>query len=250
MAGCVFAEEEAEVLLTSATNPNDLEQMVLRRTRGVPLEHIVEWAEFAGLRIAVEPGVFVPRRRTELLLRHALRLAPPQPVVVELCCGSAALSRALALTLEQVELYAVDVDPTAVRCARRNLADLPDPAGVFQGDLYEPLPRALAGRVDLLLANAPYVPTGSIDLMPPEARLHEPWTALDGGQDGLDVHRRIAAGATHWLAPEGRLLVESSRSQAAGSVAAFECHGLTTEVVTSDELDATVVIGWLPAASG
>jgi release factor glutamine methyltransferase len=246
LAGCVFAEDEAELLLTTATTPDELEQMVRQRVRGIPLEQIVGWAEFGGLRIAVEPGVFVPRRRTELLLHQAPRLAPPQPVIVELCCGSGALALAVASTLPQVELYATDIDPAAVRCAGRNLAGL---AGVLQGDLFEPLPTSLVGRIDLLLANAPYVPTGSIPLMPPEARLYEPLVALDGGSDGLDVQRRIIAGARRWLAPNGRLLVETSRSQASASVAAFEHHGLEAQVVISDELDATVVVGG-PVAAG
>jgi release factor glutamine methyltransferase len=248
LAGCVFAEDEANVLLTSARTSHDLEQMVRQRVGGVPLEQIVGWAEFAGLRITVEPGVFVPRRRTELVLRNALLLAPPRPVVVELCCGSAALSVAMGSTLTHAELYATDIDPAALRCARNNLARISSPAYVLAGDLYEALPPSLAGRVDLLLANPPYVPTGSVALMPPEARLYEPRIALDGGSDGLEIQRRIAAGAARWLAPQGRLLVETSDSQVDGSVAAFQSHGLATEVVTANELDATVVIGWLPAA--
>ena len=247
-AGCVFAEDEAELLLTTAATPNELEQMVRQRVSGIPLEQILGWAEFAGLRISVEPGVFVPRRRTELLLEQALRFAPPQPVVVELCCGSGALALAAASKLQDVELYATDIDPVAVRCASRNLAGLPGLAGVIEGDLYEPLPTSLVGRVDLLLANAPYVPTGSIPMMPPEARLYEPLVALDGGSDGLDVLRRIIAGARPWLAPHGRLLMETSRSQAPASVAAFELYGLEGQVVVSDELDATMVIGWPVAA--
>jgi release factor glutamine methyltransferase len=223
--------------------------MVRQRVSGLPLEQILGWAEFGGWRIAVEPGVFVPRRRTELILRQALMLAMPQPVVVELCCGSAALALALASTLRDVELYATDIDPVAVRCARRNLAGLPEPADVLEGDLYEPLPQSLAGRVDLLLANAPYVPTDSIELMPPEARLYEPRMALDGGSDGLDLLRRIITGARHWLGPNGRLLVETGRSQAPASVAACERHGLAARIVTADELDATVVLAW-PAAGG
>ena len=223
--------------------------MVQQRVSGLPLEQILGWAEFGGWRIAVEPGVFVPRRRTELILRQALMLAMPQPVVVELCCGSAALALALASTLRDVELYATDIDPVAVRCARRNLADLPEPAHVLEGDLYEPLPQSLAGRVDLLLANAPYVPSDSIELMPPEARLYEPRMALDGGSDGLDLLRRIIAGARRWLGPNGRLLVEAGRSQAPASVAACERNGLAARIVTSDELDATVVLAW-PASGG
>jgi release factor glutamine methyltransferase len=240
----VFAEDEAGLLFATATAPEELERMVQERVRGVPLEQVLGWAEFAGLRIALAPGVFVPRRRTELMLSQTLMLAPPQPVVVELCCGSAALSLALASTLPRVKLYATDVDPVAVRCARGNLAGIPGLAGVFQGDLYEPLPASLAGRVDLLLANAPYVPSGAIRLMPREARLYEPRRALDGGLDGLEVLRRIIAEAKRWLASDGRLLVETSRSQTSASVAVFERHGLAARIVTSDELDATVVIGW------
>jgi release factor glutamine methyltransferase len=245
IAGCVFAEDEAEVLLTSARTPTELEQMVRQRVSGVPLEQIVGWAEFAEVRVAIDPGVFVPRRRTELLLQHAVSLAPSRPVVVELCCGSAALSLALASALNDIELYATDVDPAAVRCARRNLSQLPAPARVLEGDLYAPLPSSLVGRVDLLLANAPYVPTDAISLMPPEARLYEPQLALDGGSDGLDVLRRIITEATRWLAPNGHLLVETSRGQASATVSALERHGMTGRIVRSDELDATAVIGCL-----
>jgi release factor glutamine methyltransferase len=246
-AGCVFAEDEAEVLLASAGTLAELEHLVHQRVAGIPLEQVVGWAEFAGMRITIDAGVFVPRRRTELLVRHAVSLAPRRPVVVELCCGSAAVSVALASTLDGVELYAVDIDPAAVQCASRNLAPLPGRAAVLEGDLYAPLPLSLAGRIDVLLANAPYVPTEAISLMPQEARRYEPRVALDGGSDGLEVCRRIAAEATHWLAPDGHLLVETSRRQAADAVAILEHFGLVTEVVTSNELDATAVIGRRPA---
>jgi release factor glutamine methyltransferase len=148
---------------------------------------------------------------------------------------------ALAAALGRVELYAVDIDPAAARCARRNLTA----AGgqVFEGDLYEPLPAALRGRVDVLVANAPYVPTGEIRLLPPEARVHELRVALDGGADGLDVQRRVAAVATLWLAPGGYLLVETSRRQAPHTASTFARNGLTPRVASSDELDATIVIG-------
>jgi release factor glutamine methyltransferase len=250
-AGCVFAEDEARLLAGAAQTPAELADMVDRRAAGLPLEQVVGWAEFCGLRIAVAPGVFVPRRRTEFLVRQAIALARPAAgpagplVVVDLCCGSGAVGAALAAALGPVELHAADIDPAAVACARRNLAA----AGgrVYQGDLYEPLPAALHGRVDILAANVPYIPTGEIELLPAEARDHEPRTALDGGRDGLDVLRRVAAAAPRWLAPGGHLLSETSERQASGAVAALAGSGLVPRVARSEELGATVVIGTRPA---
>ena len=94
-----------------------------------------------------------------------------------------------------------------------------------------------------MLANAPYVPTAGIALMPPEARDHEPRTALDGGGDGLDVHRRIAAGAAGWLAPGGRLVIEVSRAQAPAALEEFGTVGLAATVHVDDDLDATAIVG-------
>jgi release factor glutamine methyltransferase len=246
-AGCVFAEEEAEVLAGSATSAEELEAMLARRVAGVPLEHVVGWAEFRGLRIAVDEGVFVPRRRTELLVAQGLALAPPDGVIVDLCCGSGAVATALAVELPGAEVHAADVDPAAVRCARRNL----EPRGghVHEGDLDAALPADLRGRVDVLLANAPYVPTTEVAFMPPEARDHEPRVALDGGADGLDLHRRIAALAPRWLRPGGHLLIETSRRQAPGTAAAMVVQGMGTALTHSAELDATVVVGVTAGAS-
>ncbi len=258
--GCVFAEDEARLLSCAARTPADLAAMVDRRAAGVPLEHVLGWAQFCGLRIAVDPGVFVPRRRTEFLVRQAATLAPqaagpagqgfarPRAVVVDLCCGSGAVGAALVAVLDRVELYAVDIDPAAVRCARRNVAA----AGgqVYEGDLYEPLPATLRGRVDVLVANAPYVPTEAVGLLPPEARTHEPRLALDGGADGLDILRRVTAAAPLWLAPGGHLLVETSQRQGPQTVDTLARNGLIPRVASSDERDATVVIGTRPALAG
>ncbi|WP_425412229.1 putative protein N(5)-glutamine methyltransferase [Neobacillus massiliamazoniensis] len=244
-AGCVFAEDEARLLISAARTPADLAVMVERREAGLPLEHVIGWAEFCGLRIEVDPGVFVPRRRTEFLVRQAATLARPGAVVVDLCCGSGAVGTALAAAIERIELYAADIDLAAVRCARRNITA----AGghVYEGDLYEPLPSSLQGHVDLLIANAPYVPTKAIGLLPSEARNHEARVALDGGADGLDVQRRVAAEAPLWLVPGGHLLVETSERQASKTVEIFARNGLITQLSSYDELDATVVIGTKPA---
>lgn len=237
-AGCVFAEDEARLLVEAARTAGDLDAMVARRADGEPLEHILGWAEFRGLRVAVGPGVFVPRQRTGFLVECAAALAPPRAVVLDLCCGCGAVGAALAAAADVAELHAADIDLVAVACARRNL-----PGGhVHRGDLYEPLPTSLRGRVDVLAVNAPYVPTGAIALMPPEARLHEPRAALDGGPDGLDTARRVAAGATPWLAAGGHLLIETGRRQAPALAEAMTHAGLHPRVAASDEFDATVVI--------
>jgi release factor glutamine methyltransferase len=329
-AGCVFAEDEARLLISTASTPADLAAMVDRRIAGLPLEQVLGWAEFCGLRIAVEPGVFVPRRRTEFLLQQAVTLArrsavstgqPLTPqvagsayealapqvagsarealipqtagsalevltpqvadsalealvprsvgfareapvsqsagsggralavsadvVVVDLCCGSGALGAALVAALGAAELHAVDIDPAAVRCARRNLTG--SGAHVYEGDLYEPLPASLRGRVGILVASPPYVPTEAIRLLPAEAREHEPRVALDGGADGLDIVRRVAAAASEWLAPGGYLLVETSERQAPQTVEAAARTGLIPQVAGCEELNATVVIAVKPA---
>jgi len=289
-AGCVFAADEARLLMSAARTPAELDAMVGQRASGLPLEQVLGWAEFCGLRIIVAPGVFVPRRRTEFLVRQAAALirgddppeppahggaarppvppsggaarvpVPPRPpgppsggpagplvpphgdVVVDLCCGAGAIGAALAAMVDGAEVHAADIDPAAVRCARQNLPA----ARVYQGDLYEPLPAALRGRVAVLAANVPYVPTAEIGFLPPEARAHEPLVALDGGADGLDVLRRVAAGAPGWLAPGGHLLTETSQRQAPLAGAVLAASGLATRILSSADLDATVVIGRRP----
>jgi release factor glutamine methyltransferase len=239
-AGCVYAEDEAELLIAEAADPADLARMLADRVRGTPLEHVLGWADFAGLRILVDRGVFVPRQRTRLLARQAASLAEPGGVVVDLCCGSGAVGAVIAASVPGIELHAADLEPAAVRCARRNL----EPRGgrVHEGDLYAALPAEIRGRVRVLAVNAPYVPTAEIGRMPPEARDHEPMLALDGGGDGLDVHRRVAAGAGDWLAPGGSVIIETSRDQAPVTSELFERRGMAVRVVTDDDLDATVVV--------
>lgn len=240
-AGCVFAEDEARLLLEAASTSAELDALVTRRAAGVPLEHVLGWAAFCGLRLAVEPGVFVPRRRTEFLVHQAATLLGPGAIVVDMCCGSGAVGAALIAGDLGVELHAVDIDPAAVACARRNVAA--SGARVYEGDLYAPLPTTLLGRVDLVVSNGPYVPTDELAFLPAEARLHEPVAALDGGPDGLEIQRRVIAEAPRWLTPGGCLLVETSERQAPRTLDAFRRSGLEPRLARSEELSATLALG-------
>lgn len=239
-AGCVFAEDEAELLRQAASDDEELAALLARRVAGEPLEHVVGWAAFDGLRVVVEPGVFVPRRRSEALVAVAAGLVGRGATVLDLCCGSGALGLAVAIRMPGVALHAADVDPVAVRVARRNL----EPVGgrVYQGDLFGALPAALRGTLDLVVANVPYVPHGELGLMPREARDHEPAVALDGGADGLDLLRRMAADAAGWLAPGGCLASEVNPAQVPAASAALAAGGLVARTVEPEDDDETVVL--------
>jgi release factor glutamine methyltransferase len=238
-AGCVYAEDEAALLLEA---DDDLDVLVARRVAGEPLEWVLGWADFADLRVAVAPGVFVPRRRTELLAAEAIARLRPASVAVELCCGAAAIAAVILEEIPFVEVHAADIDPAAVACARDNLPN----GNVHQGDLFAALPQDLRGRVDVLVANTPYVPSDEIALMPPEARDHEPRHTLDGGPDGLDLLRRISASTSEWLVAGGHVLIEVSARQLPVAIGVFERDGLVASSATNDDLGATVVIGRRP----
>jgi release factor glutamine methyltransferase len=234
-AGCVFAEDEAALILSTAQSDAEIDRMVAARCDGQPLEIVLGWAELGGIRFMVQPGVFVPRRRTEYLVELARAQRPR--VVLDLCCGSGAVGAAV----DASELHAADIDPVAVECARGNVRGT-----VYEGDLFDPLPAALRGRVDVITLVAPYVPSDEIDLLPREARLYEPRFTLDGGVDGLDLVRRVAAEAAEWLAPGGSLLTEVSERQAPVVVGFLRAAGFTTEVHYDEDRWATVVRGTAP----
>jgi len=248
--GCVFAEAESELLLEGAGDRAELDAMIVSRVAGTPLELVLGWADFGRVRVAVEPGVFVPRLRTRFLAYLASGFLASDNVIVDLCCGAGPIGAYLLEVIREgggstLELHAADVEEVAVRCARKNLATAIEAghASVYQGDLDAPLPTRLAGQVSILTANVPYVPSAEIQLLPSEARDYEPLSALDGGADGLDMLRRVAQAAPRWLRPDGRLLIEISDRQQEAAVAAFRAAGLEPSVHESDEYDSTVLIG-------
>jgi release factor glutamine methyltransferase len=237
-AGCVFAEDEAAALAGAATGESELAALVDRRALGEPLEQVVGYADFCGVRVRLRPGVFVPRVRSELLVQVAAEVVRPGDVVVDLCCGSGALGLAVRHRQPAIDLYAADVDPVAVACARDNLD-----GHVYQGDLFDALPASLRGRVVVLLANVPYVATRHIPLLPAEARDHEPHTALDGGDDGLDVFRSVVAGTAGWLAPGGIVLSEITEAQSDAATKAILDAGLDADLRSDDDLEALAITG-------
>lgn len=239
-AGCVYADDEAALLVAACDGDGDrLAGLVARRVAGEPLETVLGWVDFGGLRLVVEPGVFVPRRRSALLLEQAAALTAPDDVVVDLCCGCGALGAALRARHPGIELHAADADPVAVRVARRNLGE---GTATYCGDLFAALPAGLRGRIGVVVANVPYVPSGAIAFLPAEARDHEPRAALDGGPDGLDVVRRVLAAGRSWVRPGGHVLVETSRPQAPAVVTAAAERGWEASVVVDDALEACCAV--------
>jgi release factor glutamine methyltransferase len=209
-AGCVAAIEEAAMLSERAgCDDGVLEAMLRRREGGEPVEWIVGWAPFCGLRVGIRAGVYVPRAQTELLAREGASCLPSGGVAVDLATGSGAIAMVLQAAQATATVVATELDPAACECAKANGVD------VLGGDLDAPLPESFAGTVDVITANVPYVPADSLRLLPRDVQQREPRLALDGGADGLDLVRRVLALAPRWLRPgSGRVLVEIGPDQA------------------------------------
>ncbi len=208
-AGCIAAGEEADELIRAAAgDPDVLDDLVSRRTNGEPIAWLTGAVTFCGVELLVAPGVYVPRWQTEALARRAATLLPVAGVAVDLCTGVGAIAAVLTAAVPTAQVLATELDPTAVQCARRNGVE------VFEGFLDDPLPRELAHRVDVLTAVVPYVPTGSLRLLPRDVRRFEPRLALDGGVDGTDLLEEVVRRSVGWLSPGGWLLLELGGDQA------------------------------------
>jgi release factor glutamine methyltransferase len=236
-AGCVAAREEADQLIRASTgDPLALEAMVARRTSGEPLAWVTGTTPFCGVALAVVPGVYVPRPHTEPLARRAASLLPPSGTAVDLCTGAGAIAAVLAVARPAARVVATELDPTAVRCARRNGVE------VFQGSLDEPLPPSLAHGADVMTAVVPYVPSGAIRLLPRDVQAFEPRVALDGGDHGTDLLIEVATRSLRWLRPGGSLLLELGGDQADPLGELLVDLGFETpEVMVDDEGDPRAV---------
>jgi len=230
----VHAEEEAAILVGAVPRAGDLEALVRRRTSGEPLEHIVGWVGFGALRLAVGPGAFIPRQRSRQLARAAIRAAAAQerPVVLEAYAGVAPIAASIAAAVPTAEVHACDIDPQALRWARENL---PAVAEVHAADGLAGLPAGLRGRITLIAAVPPYVPTGEAELIPRDLRAHEPAAALFAGVDGLDRVRDVVETAADWLAPGARVLLEINRRQGSAATATARHAGYTASYRTGSD---------------
>jgi release factor glutamine methyltransferase len=229
-AGCVAPGGEAdELLAAAAAGVGELEAMLDRRRRGEPLAWIVGSAPFCGMRIRVDPGVYVPRPHTEALALRAASLVRAEGVAVDLCTGSGAVAAVVVASRPDATVLATDRDEAAVACARRNGV----PARL--GDLDEPLPRALEGRVDVMTAVPPYVPSDELHLLPRDVVAYEPPDALDGGPGGTAVLEEIVERSVRWLRGGGRLLLELGGNQARAVAGRMSAVGLSEIDVHRDE---------------
>jgi release factor glutamine methyltransferase len=208
-AGCIAAREEADELLRAAAgDPDVLDHLVSRRTIGEPIAWLTGAVTFCGVELFVAPGVYVPRSQTEPLARRAATLLPSVGVAVDLCTGVGAIAAVLAAAVPTARVLATELEKVAVRCARRNGVE------VLEGSLDDPLPRELERRVDVMTAVVPYVPSGSLRLLPRDVQAFEPRLALDGGVDGMDLLVQVVRRSTRWLRPGGWLLLELGGDQA------------------------------------
>jgi release factor glutamine methyltransferase len=228
--GCVDSEGEAEVLfLAAGEGVGAIDELVTRRLGGEPLAWIVGSVRFGGVRILVDPGVFVPRPHTEVLARRAVELLPEDGVAVDLCTGSGAVAAVLHSAHPNALVVATDLEPVAVACARRNGID------ARLGDLDEPIPSDVRGRVDVVTAVVPYVPSEELHLLPRDVLEREPRHALDGGPGGTAILVRAAAAAGRLLRPGGSVLLELGGDQAGEITAALAEHRLADVRVLRDE---------------
>lgn len=225
----------------TSTEVDRLRELVQRRGQREPLQHIIGSTSFCGLELSVDRRALIPRPETELLAERGWDFlqqrsnAPHQPpVALDFGTGTGCLAIALACHCPDARVYALDISSEALSLARQNAQRHPAACRIefVAGDKLHALPPGV--RLDLILSNPPYIPTAEIAALEPEVRDFDPPTALDGGADGLDYYRYLAAEAAAYLNPDARLMVEIGDGQAARIRALFETQNWVVECLVED----------------
>ena len=211
-----------------------LEPLVARRAGREPLQLILGSVGFRHLEIEVAPGVFIPRPETEVLAGEAIARVPPGGVVVEPCTGTGAIACAIAQEAQPAAVIATDMSAAACRVAARNASQVAANITVLHGDLLDPVPEDLRGRVDVLVSNPPYLAAGELEGLEPEVVRYDPHEALVSGPSGHEVTDRMIAAAPEWLAPGGWLLLEVDPGRAQATADGAGAAGLTQQIVLQD----------------
>ena len=228
--GFLAAEDQAAQLIAAAAgDARRLDELVARRLTGEPLAWITGTVLFCGRVLRVDPGVYVPRPYTELLALHAVERLPVRGTAIDVCTGAGAIAATLVDRRPHAHVLATDIDESAVTCARRN--------GVhaLRGDLLRPVPRALAGGVDVVVAVVPYVPTAALPYLQRDTFAFESPLAYDGGADGTRLLRRLIRGSARFLRDGGALLLELGGDQETVVAATLERAGFRVDAVLRDE---------------
>ncbi|HVT42627.1 MAG TPA: methyltransferase [Acidimicrobiales bacterium] len=229
-AGCVAAEDEAHELLAAAgDDPVALGVLLARREAGEPLAWVTGQTRFGDLSVRLDPGVYVPRWQSIPLARRAGARLPAHGCALDLCTGSGAIAATLSATRPLARVIGIDSDERAVACARANGVE------AHRGDLYDAVPRAVLGAVDVVVSVPPYVPTPALALLPRDTLAFEASAHYDGGPDGTDVLRRVVAGAPDVLRRGGCLLLEVGGTQADALAPVLARYGFDAVDVWADE---------------
>ncbi|MBR6499961.1 MAG: peptide chain release factor N(5)-glutamine methyltransferase [Firmicutes bacterium] len=259
--GCLDPKLDAELLMmhmlhvdrswffTHAADPlsdetcEDYFKLVDRRASGIPVQYIIGSQEFMGLRFYVDESVLIPRQDTELLVETALeelktmkKPALGSLEVLDLCTGSGAIAVSLGYYDSRIKVTATDISSAALKTAKKNAGGYNLSINFQEGDLWEAIgynEKKQKGKkqFDMICSNPPYIPSDVIPGLMREVKDHEPILALDGGQDGMDLYRRIFEKAGWFLKPQGVMLLEIGHDQGELIIALAEEYGFTCEVL-------------------
>jgi release factor glutamine methyltransferase len=213
--------EHERVRLEAVSGPDaPLDELIARRLSGEPLQYIEGNAPFGPLDLIVDERVLIPRPETEGMFELATKMVRSPEVVVDLCTGSGALALALKSRFPAAAVFATDISPDAIAVAADNRYRTGLQIYLAEGDLFDPLPTAILGGVDLIVANPPYVAEIDFAALPDDVQ-REPKVALVSGPTGLEVIERIGASAVSWLRPGGVVICEIGEKQGVSAASSF-----------------------------